>query len=149
MPVDSLSSPWSPVEGGGWSAVVRGHVWALRPDAITPTKFRVYRDGELASLAIRSLGVSARWAEARFERAGRSLRGPLPKRNGVAVERLPDFRVSAEEREILLRRSANLGIPYATYGRGALLALEGLFETGQLTIEVKNNEVVLGVPSLA
>ncbi len=122
--VDALfpPAPWS-VDGGVWSA----GVWQVRPNGDgTWGVFRLLEG--VVEAASRQPFPSAdrarRWAELRFDRGEARLRGPKPRAGSKAARKLPDVRVTEEERAHTLEVLERLGVGYSDFVRAALAWVE-------------------------
>jgi len=104
-------------EGEGW------HVWRTNPET-----------GEMsqASVAIHpTADRGRRWVELRLERTGGNLRGPLPRAGKASTAKLPDIRVTPEEREEAFELLKQLGMSYADFVRASLAFAEEHLDGGE------------------
>jgi hypothetical protein len=103
---------------GNWIVVQDGGKWGVR---------RLNAAGELDYPTRQEFLTADRarvWAELRRDRTSIGLRGPKP-RNGVrATSKLPDIRVSTEERDEALYMLTGLNLTYAGFVRAALAWVE-------------------------
>lgn len=65
-----------------------------------------------------------RWAELRFDRGAQSLRGPKSRAGARSMEKLPDVRVTASEREQAILLLEQHDISYSQFVRAALAWVE-------------------------
>jgi hypothetical protein len=61
-----------------------------------------------------------RWAELRFDRSEGGLRGPKPRAGSRSAAKLPDVRVTEEERDAATATLDALGMSYAVFVRASL-----------------------------
>jgi hypothetical protein len=114
--------PWMLVDGVWMASVWR--VFSL--DALT---WSVYRDldGELAQ-ASRQTFVTAdrarRWAELRFDRGSAGLRGPKPRVGARSKAKLPDVRVTEDERTRMQAALERVGMSYSEMVRASAYWVE-------------------------
>jgi len=110
--------PWT-LEDGVWKA----SVWRVQsPDGLTWTVSREL-NGKL-ELASRQPFLSAdrarRGAELRFDRGSAGLRGPKPRAGARAKAKLPDVRVTVDERDRVLTVLERVGLSYSELVRAAV-----------------------------
>jgi len=110
--------PWA-LEDGVWKA----SVWRVQStDGLTWTVSREL-NGKL-ELASRQPFVSAdrarRWAELRFDRGSAGLRGPKPRAGARAKAKLPDVRVTVDERDRVLTVLERVDMSYSELVRAAV-----------------------------
>jgi len=130
-------APWRH-ERGVWIA----DLWHVVPDGAGA--WAVYRniDGlmERASLQIFVTADRARrWAELRFDRGTQGLRGPKPRAGSRAGSKLPDVRVTDEERDHAIAVLAERDLSYSEFVRAALAWVEEYVGEG-LPWAVERNE---------
>ncbi len=103
-------------EGEGWN------IWRTDPQS---------GEMEQASVAIHPTADRARrWVELRLERTEGNLRGPLPRAGKASTAKLPDIRVTPEEREEAFELLKQLGLSYADFVRAALAFAEDHLDGG-------------------
>jgi hypothetical protein len=114
-------APWSFDEdawcAGVWCVVREGASWS------------VYRaiDEELRRASTQpfaSADRARRWAELRFDRGESGLRGPKPRKGTKARAKLPDVRVTQEERDHTLAMLEAMGVSYSVFVRAAAAWVE-------------------------
>jgi hypothetical protein len=104
-------------EGEGWT------VWRIKPGEEEFTQ---------ASVAIHpSADRARRWVELRLERTDGNLRGPAPRAGKPSTAKLPDIRVTPEEREEAFELLRQLGLSYADFVRAALTFAEDHLDGGE------------------
>ena len=111
-------APWT-FAAGVWTA----GVWQVRPNG--DNTWGVFREIEgTVEQASRQPFPSAdrarRWAELRFDRGAARLRGPKPRAGSKAACKLPDVRVTEEERAHAMDVLGRLGLGYSDFVRAAL-----------------------------
>lgn len=118
--VDETHSPeaWARSKGvwesGLWRARPTGDGWGL---------FRLL-DGKETAATRKEFASSDRaraWAETRFDRGGAGLRGPKPRTGVRATSKLPDVRVTEEERVFAEAVLEKVGLSYSAFVRAALV----------------------------
>jgi len=103
-------------EGEGWT------VWRIKPGE---------EDFTQASVAVHpSADRARRWVELRLERTDGNLRGPAPRAGKASTAKLPDIRVTPEEREQAFELLKQLGLSYADFVRAALTFAEDHLDGG-------------------
>ena len=103
-------------EGEGWT------VWRVKPGEEEMTQ---------ASVAIHpSADRARRWVELRLERTEGNLRGPAPRAGKASTAKLPDIRVTPEEREQAFELLKQLDLSYADFVRAALTFAEDRLDGG-------------------
>tara|TARA_R100000664_G_C2730303_1_gene121011 strand:- start:116 stop:763 length:648 start_codon:yes stop_codon:yes gene_type:complete len=103
-------------EGEGWT------VWRIKPGEEEFTQ---------ASVAVHpSADRARRWVELRLERTEGNLRGPAPRAGKASTAKLPDIRVTPEEREQAFELLKQLGLSYADFVRAALTFAEDHLDGG-------------------
>ena len=103
-------------EGEGWT------VWRVKPGEEDMTQ---------ASVAVHpSADRARRWVELRLERTDGNLRGPAPRAGKASTAKLPDIRVTPEEREQAFELLKQLGLSYADFVRAALNFAEDHLDGG-------------------
>lgn len=112
-------APWS-VSSGVWSA----DVWQVHPNG--DGTWGVFRDLEgtleqASTQSFPSADRARRWAELRFDRGGARLRGPKPRAGSKAAFKLPDVRVTEEEKVHAMGILGDLNLGYSDFVRAALL----------------------------
>ena len=109
---------WEHVSGV-WSAK---NGWAIRPVEGGWGAFRrIKGEEERASRqTFDSADRGRRWAELRFERGEAGLRGPKPRAGSRSASKLPDIRVTEEERIFAEEVLTKLGVSYSEFVRAAL-----------------------------
>lgn len=117
--VDTLLPPgeWA-YEKGVWSC--RG--WFIRPVEGGWGAFRIVRGAEekASRQTFDSADRARRWSELRFERGEHGLRGPKPRAGTKAASKLPDVRVTEEERLVAEEALEKAGISYSEFVRASL-----------------------------
>jgi len=112
---------WTRSADGGWTR----DMWEVRKVEGEEDKkpfFRVYRDGERASLQYFSSADQGRaWVESRLHRNGRSLFGRNFRAEGKATVSLPIVRVTPEEKLLIFEVVKSHGITYSEFVRLAAL----------------------------
>lgn len=105
--------------GGVWIA---SNGWAIRPVEGGWGAFRrIKGEEERASRqTFDSADRGRRWAELRFERGEAGLRGPKPRAGSRSASKLPDIRVTEEERVFAEEVLTKLGVSYSEFVRAAL-----------------------------
>lgn len=105
--------------GGVWIAK---NGWAIRPvDGGWGAFRRIKGEEERASRqTFDSADRGRRWAELRFERGEAGLRGPKPRAGSRSASKLPDIRVTEEERVFAEEVLTKLGVSYSEFVRAAL-----------------------------
>ena len=102
--------------GEGWT------VWRTDPESGEMTQ---------ASVAIHpSADRARRWAELRLDRSQSNLRGPVPRAGRASTSKLPDVRVTPEEREDAFALMDQLNLSYAAFVRAALRFAEEHLDGG-------------------
>ena len=103
-------------EGEGWT------VWRIKPgeDEFTQASVAVHPSADRAR----------RWVELRLERTEGNLRGPAPRAGKASTAKLPDIRVTPEEREQAFELLKQLGLSYADFVRAALTFAEDHLDGG-------------------
>jgi hypothetical protein len=115
-------TPWR-VEGGVWYA----DRWQVRPNGDDTWGVHRLLDGvvEVASRQpFPSADRARRWAELRFDRGDARLRGPKPRAGSKASCKLPDVRVTDEEKAHTLAVLESLGVTYSDFVRMSLRWVE-------------------------
>lgn len=109
----------------GWE--IRSGVWYSGPWRARPVSggwgvFRVLRGAEerASRQTFDSADRARRWAELRFDRGESGLRGPKPRAGARAAFKLPDVRVTEEERQFAEDTVEKLGVSYSEFVRAAL-----------------------------
>ena len=103
-------------EGEGWT------IWRIKPGE---------EDFTQASVAVHpSADRARRWVELRLERTDGNLRGPAPRAGKASTAKLPDIRVTPEEREQAFELLKQLGLSYADFVRAALTFAEDHLDGG-------------------
>ena len=115
-------APWTFTEGV-WSF----GVWQIRPNA--DGTWGVFREveGTVEQASIQlfpSADRARRWAELRFDRGSSRLRGPKPRAGSRASEKLPDVRVTEDEKAHAMAILGRLGLGYSDFVRAALVWAE-------------------------
>jgi len=121
---DKFDAPglWShdPSFPGTWE---RTH-WEVRP---SDEGWEVWRSdpesGEMTRASVAqhvSPDRARRWVELRLERTGSNLRGPKPRAGSPSIAKLPDIRVTPDEREAAFTMLDALHLSYADFVRAAL-----------------------------
>lgn len=107
-------APWT-VDAGIWSTAG----WVVRAGGEAWTVSRaVGTEQELATTKVFSSSDRARaWADGRLERAEGGLRGPKPRVGKTAAAKLPDIRVTEEERALAERVLEREGVSYSEFVR--------------------------------
>ena len=108
--------------------------WEVRYDAEgwivwrkNPSTFEM----EQASVAVHpSADRARRWVELRLERTDGNLRGPAPRAGRASTAKLPDIRVTPEEREQAFELLKQLNLSYADFVRAALAFAEDHLDGG-------------------
>jgi len=117
--VDALLPPagWTFSEG-----IWRSGVWSVRPVENGWGAFRTVRGSEdrASRQTFDSADRARKWAELRFERGDAGLRGPKPRAGARATFKLPDVRVTEEERQFAESIVEGLGVSYSEFVRAAL-----------------------------
>jgi len=117
--VDALFPPdgWS-FEKGVWYA---GN-WLLRPVDGGWGVFRTVKGQEerASRQVFESSDRARRWASLRLERGEAGLRGPKPRAGARSASKLPDVRVTEEERVFAEDTLEGLGLSYSEFVRAAL-----------------------------
>lgn len=110
-------APWA-FKRGVWSS----GSWVIRPDNDGWGVFRALGEGvERASRqSFPSADRARRWAELRFDRSEGGLRGPKPRAGSRSAAKLPDVRVTEEERDAANATLEDLGMSYAVFVRASL-----------------------------
>ena len=114
--------PWV-LEDGVWKA----SVWrVLSSDGLTWGVFRDLNDKlERASRQpFLTADRARRWAELRFDRGSAGLRGPKPRAGARAKAKLPDVRVTVDERDRVLSVLERAGLSYADLVRASAYWVE-------------------------
>lgn len=111
-------APWTLVSGV-WSA----DLWQVRPNA--DDTWSVFRDldgttVQASTQLFPSADRARRWAELRFGRGCARLRGPKPRAGRKADAKLPDVRVTEEEKAHAMGVLSELGLGYSDFVRAAL-----------------------------
>ena len=100
----------------GWN------VWRTSPES---------GEMEQASVTIHPTADRARrWVELRLERTEGNLRGPLPRAGKASTAKLPDIRVTPEEREEAFELLKQLGLSYSDFVRASLSFAEEHLDGG-------------------
>lgn len=115
------------------------HPWVLEDGVWKASVWRVMTDDGLVWGVFRDLGSklerasnqpfltpdrARRWAELRFDRGSGGLRGPKPRVGARARSKLPDVRVTADERDRVLSVLAAVGMTYSDLVRAAAYWVE-------------------------
>lgn len=104
------------------AAIWRAQGWCVRSTADGWVVLRIV-DGEFAPASSKTFSSSDRartWADTRFDRAVGGLRGPKPRGGTTAAAKLPDIRVTEEERALAERVLTREGLSYSEFVRAAL-----------------------------
>lgn len=115
-------TPWV-VYAGVWTA----DLWQVRPNGDGTWGVHRVIDGvvEVASRQpFPSADRARRWAELRFDRGDARLRGPKPRAGSKATQKLPDVRVTEDEKAHTLAVLERLGASYSDFVRATLLWVE-------------------------
>lgn len=115
-------TPWR-VEDGVWYA----DRWQVRPNGDGTWGVHRLIEGvvEVASRQpFPSADRARRWAELRFDRGDAPLRGPKPRAGSKASCKLPDVRVTDEEKAHTLTVLEGLGLTYSDFVRMSLHWIE-------------------------
>jgi len=109
--------PWTHAKG-----VWTSGSWVVRPDTDGWAVFRALGDGvqRASRQSFPSADRARRWAEVRFDRSEGGLRGPKPRAGSRSAAKLPDVRVTEEERDAANATLDALGMSYAVFVRAAL-----------------------------
>jgi len=115
-------APWTSREGV-WIA----DLWHVVPNG--DDTWSVYRnlDGLMERASQQSFPTAdraRRWAELRFDRGTQGLRGPKPRAGKKSGARLPDVRMSEEERSNILSTLEERGLSYSDFVRAAFAWVE-------------------------
>lgn len=115
-------APWRH-ERGVWVA----DLWHVVPEGTGA--WAVYRsiDGLMERASLQSFVTAdraRRWAELRFDRGTQGLRGPKPRAGSRAGSKLPDVRVTDEERDHAIVVLSDHGLSYSEFVRAALAWME-------------------------
>jgi hypothetical protein len=115
-------APWS-YRDGVWVA----DLWHVVPDG--GDTWSVYRslDGFMERASQQSFPTAdraRRWAELRFDRGTQGLRGPKPRAGKKSGARLPDVRMTEEERSHILSTLESRGLSYSDFVRAAFAWIE-------------------------
>jgi len=109
---------------GTWKSVapVSGTVWSVSPSEDGWAVHRINGDdAERASRTTFPTADRARyWASVRFDRSVGGLRGPKPRAGAKSAAKLPDVRVTEDEREKAIEVLGALGTSYSEFVRAAL-----------------------------
>lgn len=110
-------APWTCDADGIWYT----DVWCVLPE---DGAWSVYREIEdelrrASSQPFASADRARRWAELRFDRGESGLRGPKPRKGTKARAKLPDVRVTQQERDHTLAMLEAMGVPYSVFVRAA------------------------------
>lgn len=123
--VDAKYPPpmWTLTPEGAWQS----GVWSVFQNG--DLTWSVYRniDGlmEAASRqAFQTADRARRWSELRFDRGTSGLRGPKPRAGFTASAKLPDVRVTVEERNHTIDLIESNGLTYSEFVRAALMWME-------------------------
>ena len=114
-------APWSYLDGswhaGVWFVVFEDTSWSV---------YRVIEDvlRKASSQPFTSADRARRWAELRFDRGESGLRGPKPRKGTKARAKLPDVRVTQEERDHTLAMLDGMGVSYSVFVRAAAAWVE-------------------------
>lgn len=136
-------TPWR-VEDGVWYA----DRWQVRPNGDGTWGVHRLIEGvvEVASRQpFPSADRARRWAELRFDRGDARLRGPKPRAGSKAAHKLPDVRVTDEEKAHTLAVLASLGLTYSDFVRMSLRWVEEqVIEDGAWAVQrIEGGGVVL------
>jgi hypothetical protein len=116
---DELFPPagWS-VSGGVWAS----GTWCLRPVETGWGVFRTVKGQEerASRQVFESSDRARRWASLRLERGEAGLRGPKPRAGARAGAKLPDVRVTEEERVFAEETLDAICLSYSEFVRAAL-----------------------------
>jgi len=119
-------------EGEGWT------VWRVKPGEEEMTQ---------ASVAVHpSADRARRWVELRLERTDGNLRGPAPRAGKASTAKLPDIRVTPEEREQAFELLTQLGLSYADFVRAALTFAEDHLDGGDWQVIKTEGEATMFAP---
>lgn len=81
----------------------------------------IYRGAEKASVRAFETADKARfWVELRLDRTSTNLRGPKPRAGSRSTSKLPDVRVTPDEREEAGAITKSLGMTYSEFARASL-----------------------------
>jgi hypothetical protein len=114
-------APWSYLDGswhaGVWFVVFEDTSWSV---------YRVIEDvlRKASSQPFTSADRARRWAELRFDRGESGLRGPKPRKGTKARAKLPDVRVTQQERDHTLAMLDGMGVSYSVFVRAAAAWVE-------------------------
>lgn len=118
--------------------------WEVRYDA---EGWQVWRTdpqtGDMTQASVTShpsADRARRWVELRLERTGGNLRGPLPRAGQASTAKLPDIRVTPEEREQAFELLKQLGLSYASFVRAALHFAEEHLDGGMWQVVKTGSE---------
>jgi len=109
-------APWK-VDASIW----RADGWCVRSTADEWSVFRIV-EGEFAPASRKTFASSDRaraWVDTRFDRAVGGLRGPKPRGGTTAGAKLPDIRVTEEERALADRVLDRENLSYSEFVRAA------------------------------
>lgn len=114
----SLLPPgWTQVEGNwireGWTIRPHGTGWNIYRTASEKDEKASVRDFTTADRA-------RRWVEVRLDRTGTNLRGPKPRAGRKSNCKLPDVRVTENEKAAAMARLKELGLTYSQFVRASL-----------------------------
>ena len=119
-------------EGEGWT------VWRVKPGEEDFTK---------ASVTLHpSADRARRWVELRLERTDGNLRGPAPRAGKASTAKLPDIRVTPEEREQAFELLKQLGLSYADFVRAALTFAEDHLDGGDWQVTKADSGAAVFAP---
>ncbi len=116
---DQTLSPvgWSGKEGSwireGWAVAPHGSGWNVYKTSGEEKEKASVRDFTSADRA-------RRWVEVRLDRTGTNLRGPKPRAGRKSNCKLPDVRVTENEKAAAMARLKELGLAYSQFVRASL-----------------------------
>lgn len=118
--VDTLHppAPWTLASGVWWAGV-----WQVRPNGDGTWSVHRLLDGVVEAASRQpfpSADRARRWAELRFDRGDGRLRGPKPRAGSRASCKLPDVRVTEDERAHTVEVLERLGLGYSDFVRASL-----------------------------
>jgi len=118
---DTKAETWT---SGGWRVVPQGRQWLVEraTDGVVfePATRRAFASPDRARV----------WAELRFDRERTGLRGPKPRAGARARSKLPDVRVTQEERDFAISTLEQIGTSYSEFVRAAVKWAHGHVGTG-------------------
>ena len=113
--------------------------WVISPENTGWYIYRKLTDGELSRASVTEFTApdrARRWAELRLDRGDGKLRGAKPRAGSRSTCKLPDVRVTPDEREAALALAGQMGLSYSQLARAAVrFVQEHVFDRGSFVVQ--------------